>query len=424
MGNTSNKPITKKATAKGKNDELNGVRWGVSSMQGWRIHMEDGHIAEEITKVHDPESGDVITLDETHYFLAVLDGHGGSMAAEYTSQHLFQMFISRPEFVRYARHVGQVTQKEQPEQLPKKGHKLQDKNTTKSKSISEVGQSQKRLHKQDGQNAKLLQRAFEDSFVEMDLQLLKEMVHQGSFHLTPDPQSNQSIHDTKSIGKDDWDVEIVDPGLEIDSQEGEMEHEASGTTVTAVLVTPDMIICANVGDSRTIVDAFPLSTDHKPSLPKERQRILDAMGTINFNRVEGELAVSRALGDFDFKGYNHNHIIDANMDLDMKRTLAQHQKVSPFPEVTIHYRSDVDQAIILACDGIWDVMSNIECNELVQILCEQGESDVGLIAEEILDTCLKKGSRDNMTILVGLLPAQEIGMGGGVIKRRKSRMRK
>ena len=107
------------------------------------------------------------------------------------------------------------------------------------------------------------------------------------------------------------------------------------------------------------------------------------------------------------------------MDINEKRAHAQKLKVTPFPEVTVHYRTDIDQAIILACDGVWDVMSNIECNEFVQTRCEQGQSDVGLIAEQILNACLEKGSKDNMTVLVGLLPAQEIGNDGGVVKRRR-----
>lgn len=422
MGNTLNKPITTKTTVKGEtNNEIKGVRWGVSSMQGWRIHMEDYHIAEVIREVQDPDSGDLIKLDETHYFFAVLDGHGGAMAAKYASEHLFPMLSRRPEFVKYARQVGQVT-KELPvlqsDNQSQKNQKFQERTFKKSSSIPKL---------EDSEKAMLLQQALEDSFVELDLQLLKEMVNQRLFHLVSDPANKIPSEDKQVTGEGDWGVELVDPEMETTPRAPEIESGASGTTVTAVLVTPEMIICANAGDSRTIIDAFPLSTDHKPSLPQERQRIIDAMGMVNFNRVDGELAVSRALGDFEFKAYNQSHIVaDESIDLDMdsKRNLARTLKVSPFPEVTVHHRTDIDQAIILACDGIWDVMSNIECNELVQVLCEQGESDVGLIAEEILDTCLKKGSRDNMTVLVGLLPAQEIGNGGGVLKRRRGRMRK
>lgn len=383
-------------------------------MQGWRTTMEDSHIAEEIRQVKDPASGELIELDEIHYFFCVLDGHGGSMAAEYSSDHLSQILQERPEFVQYARLVGQAAAKEE---NPKQ------RSTTSSNTRNNCRNSWRRSQQQDhGTKSELLQRALEDAFVELDLQLLQEMVNQKTFDLPADPQNikNGVFND----GDDDWGVELIDPEMEVIPRPPEKPHSASGTTATAALVTPDMIICANLGDSRTIIDAYPLSTDHKPTLPDEEQRILDAMGMVNFGRVDGELAVSRAIGDFEFKAYSQSHLIEGHLDVELKRTLAQSLKVSPFPEITCHYRTDIDQALILACDGIWDVMANLECHELVQVLCEEGESNVGLIAEEILDTCLKKGSRDNMTVLVALLPGQVVGTGGGVLKRRGSRGRR
>ena len=182
------------------------------------------------------------------------------------------------------------------------------------------------------------------------------------------------------------------------------------------------MLCANLGDCRTILDGVPLSTDHKPFLPQERKRILEADGIVMFNRVDGELDMSRALGDFELKGYNQSHIVEGSMDMEEKRTLAQKLKVSSFPEVTVHYRTAMDQIVILACDGVWDVMSDTDCNEKVRDACEIGKSDVGLIAEKILHSCFwVHESYDNMTILIGLLPSPEIEVDseGRVRKRRK-----
>ena len=98
------------------------------------------------------------------------------------------------------------------------------------------------------------------------------------------------------------------------------------------------------------------------------------------------------------------------------------RKVSPYPEVFVHPRnSEGDQFLIVACDGIWDVMKNSYCRDEVDTLMAEGESNMALIAEEILDHCLKKGSRDNMTLIIVKFPAQQIGTGGGVAKRRSRR---
>ena len=65
------------------------------------------------------------------------------------------------------------------------------------------------------------------------------------------------------------------------------------------------LYASNAGDSRTVSSvggrALCLTTDHKPGDERERKRIEDAGGFVEFNRVNGNLALSRALGDFAFK---------------------------------------------------------------------------------------------------------------------------
>lgn len=72
-----------------------------------------------------------------------------------------------------------------------------------------------------------------------------------------------------------------------------------------VLVTPMELYCANAGDSRSVMCekgyAVDLSKDHKPDLPEERNRIHKAGGEVLEGRVNGMLALSRAMGDFDYK---------------------------------------------------------------------------------------------------------------------------
>ena len=71
------------------------------------------------------------------------------------------------------------------------------------------------------------------------------------------------------------------------------------------MITPREVFCCNAGDSRTVMSkaskAVELSRDHKPDCYDERRRIYAANSFVDNERVGGTLALSRALGDFDFK---------------------------------------------------------------------------------------------------------------------------
>ncbi|WP_411027536.1 hypothetical protein, partial [Salmonella sp. s54925] len=71
-----------------------------------------------------------------------------------------------------------------------------------------------------------------------------------------------------------------------------------------------------------------------------------AGGSVMIQRINGSLAVSRALGDFEYK-------MEAQLS-------ATEQLVSPEPEVSCLRRQNDDEFLLLACDGVWDVMSNEE----------------------------------------------------------------
>jgi len=78
--------------------------------------------------------------------------------------------------------------------------------------------------------------------------------------------------------------------------------DTAGTTACVVLITKDNIYCANTGDSRAVLcssdKAHPLSEDHKPQNPKELSRIENSGHCVDDDRVDGNLALSRAIGDF------------------------------------------------------------------------------------------------------------------------------
>ena len=173
-------------------------------------------------------------------------------------------------------------------------------------------------------------------------------------------------------------------------------RDCSGTTANVAYILPQHIVVANAGDSRAVlgqitktsngkVEAIPMSFDHKPKNEKERERIIAAGGHVSMGRVDGDLAVSRALGDFIYKN---------------PRRTCEKQKVSPVPDIKIHRRSEDDRFLILACDGIWDVMSNEDAVRFVSSHVAKGWMDMERIASELLDTCLRRGSRDNMSVIL------------------------
>jgi serine/threonine protein phosphatase PrpC len=82
--------------------------------------------------------------------------------------------------------------------------------------------------------------------------------------------------------------------------------EGKGCTANVLMIVNSLLICANAGDSRCVLGeggrAVPLSTDHKPNLKKERDRIYKAGSTVNVEgRIDGNLNLSRAIGDIAHK---------------------------------------------------------------------------------------------------------------------------
>jgi len=122
------------------------------------------------------------------------------------------------------------------------------------------------------------------------------------------------------------------------------EENMCGTTVVSCLIehATKKIWCANVGDSRCILARndvpCPLSMDHKPNRSDERERVRNAGGHISFNNyVNGRVAVTRALGDRLVKS-----VVIAD------------------PEITCTTITEGDHYLVLACDGLYDVMTNQE----------------------------------------------------------------
>ncbi|KAL4930075.1 PP2C family serine/threonine-protein phosphatase [Aspergillus undulatus] len=177
------------------------------------------------------------------------------------------------------------------------------------------------------------------------------------------------------------------------------EEEVSGCTAAVSVISKHKIWVANAGDSRSVLGvkgrAKPLSFDHKPQNEGEKARISAAGGFVDFGRVNGNLALSRAIGDFEFKK--------------SPELSPEQQIVTAYPDVTVHDLTNDDEFLVIACDGIWDCQSSQAVVEFVRrgIAAKQ---DLYRICENMMDNCLASNSEtggvgcDNMTmVIIGLL---------------------
>lgn len=215
-------------------------------------------------------------------------------------------------------------------------------------------------------------------------------------------QIHQIIAKQEAFKKGDIEQALKDGFLATDRailNDPRYEEEVSGCTASVGIVSAKKIYVGNAGDSRSVLGvkgrAKPLSFDHKPQNEGEKARITAAGGFVDFGRVNGNLALSRAIGDFEFK---------------KSAELAPEQQiVTAYPDVTVHDISDDDEFLVVACDGIWDCQSSQAVVEFVRrgIAAKQ---DLSKICENMMDNCLASNSEtggvgcDNMTmIVVGLL---------------------
>lgn len=115
-----------------------------------------------------------------------------------------------------------------------------------------------------------------------------------------------------------------------------------------------MVYCSNAGDARGVLcekgRAVELSRDHKPDLPSERSRVLAAGHFVEDGRVDGIIAISRALGDWEYKSQNLEP---------SKMAVSGNPDISKTP-----ITKDTD-FIVCACDGIWDCMTSQQVCDFV-----------------------------------------------------------
>ncbi|KAL5248199.1 hypothetical protein ACHWQZ_G017393 [Mnemiopsis leidyi] len=220
--------------------------------------------------------------------------------------------------------------------------------------------------------------------------------------MTDEEDSEEEGSEEEGSSEEESDDEDVP--TEFDEREG----YGSGTTACVAVVREGVITVANVGDSRCVVctkdgSAIDLSEDHKPESEIEKARVEKAGGKITKDgRVNGGLNLSRALGDHQYK---------QNTELS-----PEEQMISPMPDVKTHTITESDEFMLIACDGIWNVLSSHAAVSFVrEQIAEARASDkcsktwLSDIAGQLMDKCMAPDTSgdgtgcDNMTCLIVLL---------------------
>ncbi|KAM7015067.1 protein phosphatase 1G [Tautogolabrus adspersus] len=226
-----------------------------------------------------------------------------------------------------------------------------------------------------------------------------------------DSSELEEEEDTDEGEEDSEDEEEEEEEMCLPGMDGKEEPGSdSGTTAVVALIRGKQLIVANAGDSRCVVSergkAVDMSYDHKPEDEVELARIKNAGGKVTMDgRVNGGLNLSRAIGDHFYK---RNKVLPP-----------EEQMISSMPDVKVLTLNEDHDFMVIACDGIWNVLSS---QEVVDFISERIKPDqtgkiraLSSIVEELLDHCLAPDTSgdgtgcDNMTCVIITLrphPAQ------------------
>ncbi|KAI3444283.1 hypothetical protein Pfo_000948 [Paulownia fortunei] len=158
-----------------------------------------------------------------------------------------------------------------------------------------------------------------------------------------------------------------------------------GCTAVTALIVKNKLFVANAGDCRTIIcragNPYALSRDHVASCLEERERVIGAGGQVKWQvdtwRIgPAALQVTRSIGDDDLKPV-----------------------VTAEPEITETLLSAEDEYIVMASDGLWDVVTNADVVSIIKDTVK----DPGMCSKRLATEAAERGSKDNITVIVVFL---------------------
>jgi len=370
MGSLLPKPVTEKEIETGESESM---QWSAASMQGWRREQEDAHIA--IADMGEEYAGCGL--------YCVFDGHGGKAVSSFCKSHFAD------ELRTYTSEVGKGKFGKNKSKKRRCGAAME---ATDFEDILTHT-----FHKMDEQlrdpaNAKTLAR-------------LVGKVPGGAVddlkRILSSAQARQQKGDLSPMETEEMKENYLRLQKFEQAEKGEdFCADSVGCTAICVVVRKEDILAGNAGDSRAVLcragKQVELSFDHKPKDDIEKNRIEAAGGYLEHTpggaRVNGNLNLSRAIGDLEYKKRE-----------DLK---PEEQIICSTPDFLYKELTPEDEFVILACDGIWDVMTNQEAVDFVRERLLK-KMELGQIAQEVLDHCITEDpaktnglGTDNMTVLI------------------------
>ncbi|GAB2300262.1 hypothetical protein Dimus_034297 [Dionaea muscipula] len=160
---------------------------------------------------------------------------------------------------------------------------------------------------------------------------------------------------------------------------------SSGTTALTAMIFGRSLLVANAGDCRAVLSrngvAIEMSKDHRPCCIKERTRIESLGGYIEDGYLNGQLGVTRALGDWHLKGLKVSGPLIAE------------------PELRLVTLSKEDEFLVIGSDGLWDVFTSQNAVDLARRRL-RAHNDVKLCCKEMVEEAIKRGATDNLTVVM------------------------
>ena len=238
-------------------------------------------------------------IDKKYYIFGVFDGHGGPEVALYVKNHFIEEFKKNKNFkINFG-------------------------------------------------------KCLEETFYKLDELLLTDDALKELISIRKNYKNINEKYLKKVLNKDEL---IIYNFLMLEKYDKDIPFSTGCTACVCVIDSVQKkIIFANSGDSRAIIigknnEIKQITKDHKPDNATEKERIYNAEGCVNENRVDGELNLSRTIGDLRFKN-------NKKFDIDK-------QKIICTPDIFEENLNDI-QYIVIGCDGIYDCMSNEKLGKFI-----------------------------------------------------------